>query len=171
MKEIDFQRQKLRVHICLPHVRAKWGGVTEARFSSGEEVRNWALTGLTVLLPCTGNLISHGLRQQESINEYHQTVREGFELLRSGWEPLGILLIVSCCGKSGQLMNSLLWPLKNYVNGAWIVQFREMAEKIITESACPMRVTRKSAFSCKEKHILSFAFKDFVPMKKVSSIV
>lgn len=163
MKEIDFQRQKLRVHICLPHVGAKWGGVTEARFSSGEEVRNWALTGLTVLLSCTGNLISHGLRQQESINEYHQTVREGFELLRSGWEPLGILLIVS--------FYSLHWPLTNYVNGAWIVQFREMAEKIITESACPMQVTRKSAFSCKEKHILSFAFKDFVPMKKVSSIV
>lgn len=91
--------------ICLPHVGAKWGGVTEARFSSGEEVQNWALTGLTVLLSCTGNLISHGLRQQESINEYHQTVREGFELLRSGWEPLGILLIVSCCGNSGQLMN------------------------------------------------------------------
>lgn len=146
MKEIDFQRQKLRVHICLPHVGAKWGGVTEARFSSGEEVRNWALTGLTVLLSCTGNLISHGLRQQESINEYHQTVREGFELLRSGWEPLGILLIVS--------FYSLLWPLTNYVNGAWIVQFREMAEKIITESACPMRVTRKSAFSCKVSSIV-----------------
>lgn len=62
-------------------------------------------------------------------------------------------------------------PLTNYVNGAWIVQFRELAEKIITESACPMRVTRKNAFSCKEKHILSFAFKDSVPMKKVSLIV
>ena len=46
-----------------------------------------------MLLSCTGNLISHGLRQQESINEYHQTVREGFEWMRTtGNTPNRVML-------------------------------------------------------------------------------